>query len=289
MGEPRPTDLAVVVVNFNAGEYLARCVGSVLATAGGIALDVVVVDNASGDGSHRAAAAAHPGIRLIENPENRGLSAAWNQGIRATSAPFVLVLNPDAEIWAGTLEGLVKLAGDRPRAGAIGPLIRNSDGTLYRTGRKVPSIPEALGHVLLGPLLPNNRFSRAYTLADWDRGTEREVDWVSGSCMLLRRKALDEIGLFDERFFLYAEEVDLFKRLRDGGWTVLFTPELEVLHEGGVSTGRSRRMQIQHSRSAYLYFEKHHARGWRKIFLPFAWLALRLRAEVVSLKQRSGR
>lgn len=286
MGDPAPADLAVVIVNYNAGEYLERCVATLLASSGDASLEVVVVDNASQDGSARAAAMAHPEIHLIENPDNRGFGAGANIGIRATSAPFILVINPDAEIWAGTLGGFVKLARERPGAGAIGPLIRNADGTLYPTGRAVPSLVTAAGHALVGPLVPKNRFSRAYRMADWDRGSEREVEWISGSCMLLRRKALDEIGLFDERFFLYAEEVDLFKRLRDAGWSVLFTPELEIVHEGGVSIGRSRKMNLQHSKSVYLYFEKHHARGWRRALLPFAWLVLRLRAELVSLWQR---
>jgi len=286
MSDPVPADLAVVVVDYNAGEYLERCVASVLSSAGGVSLEVVVVDNASRDGSARAAAAAHPEIRLIENRDNRGLSAAWNQGIRATGAPYILLLNPDAEIWAGTLGGLVKLAEDRPHAGAIGPLVRNPDGTPYATGRKIPSIVGAVGHAFLGPFFPDNRFSRAYIMADWDRTSERDVEWVSGSSMLLRRRALDEVGLFDERFFLYGEELDMCTRLREAGWSIVFSPELEVIHEGGVSTGRSRAMHLQHSRSIYLYFEKHRAGGWRRVLLPFAWATLRLRAELVSLAQR---
>lgn len=284
MANGEPADLAVVILNYNAGEYLTRSVASVLASAGDASLDVVVVDNASSDGSARAAAAAHPEVRLIENPDNRGTSKGWNQGIRDTTAPYVLVLNPDAEIWQGTLSGLVKMADDRPNAGAIGPMIRNSDGTIYESGRVVPGISVAVGHAFLHPLWPNNRFSRVYRMADWDRSTEREVDWISGACMLLRRKALDEVGVFDERFFLYAEDVDLFKRLRDGGWSVLFTPGLEILHEGGVSIGRSRRANLQHSMSVYRYFEKHQAHGWRRALLPLAWAVLRLRAEGVSLR-----
>jgi N-acetylglucosaminyl-diphospho-decaprenol L-rhamnosyltransferase len=278
-------DLAVVVVNHNAGAFLERCVASVFAAVGGIELEVVVVDNGSTDGSAHVAATAHPNVRLIEQ-DNRGFAAGVNIGIRATTAPFVFVLNPDAEVFQGTLDAFVKLAEERPRAGAIGPLVRNSDGTVYASGRHVPSIGTAVGHAFLGPFLPNNRFTRAYRQSGWDRSSEREVDWISGSAMLLRRSALDEVGLLDERFFLYAEEVDLFKRLRDAGWSVLHTPALEVLHEGGVSTGHSRRMHLHHSRSVYLYFEKHHANGWRRVLLPFAWLALRARAEVVSLRDR---
>jgi GT2 family glycosyltransferase len=107
--------------------------------------------------------------------------------------------------------------------------------------------------------------------------------------MLIRRRALDEIGLLDEGFFLYGEELDLCTRLRDGGWQVVYTPEVEVTHEGGVSTGRSRRMNLIHSRSIYRYYRKHRARGWKRMLLPLARLALRARAELVSIARRSGR
>jgi N-acetylglucosaminyl-diphospho-decaprenol L-rhamnosyltransferase len=285
MGEGA-ADLAVVIVNYNAGEHLRRCLASVFASAGDATLEVFLVDNASRDGSARRAAAEHPGVHVIENPDNRGFGAAVNQGIRWSRAPFLFLLNPDAEVSSGTLGALVKLAAERPRIGAIGPLIRNPDGSVYTSGRKFPTITEAVGHAFLGPFRPDNRFSRAYALADWDRTTEREVDWVSMSAVLLRRAAFDDVGLLDERFFLYGEELDLCTRLHDSGWRVLFTPEVEVVHEGGVSTGRSRQMHLIHSGSIYRYFAKHRARGWRRVLLPFAWLTLRLRAEVAAWRER---
>jgi N-acetylglucosaminyl-diphospho-decaprenol L-rhamnosyltransferase len=220
------TDLAVVVVDYNAGEFLPACLRSVLDRAGGADVEVVIVDNASTDGSARAAKQAFPQVELVETGQNRGFAAGVNVGIRATTAPYVLVLNPDAEIWEGTLAGLVKLADERPRAGAIGPMIRNSDGTVYPSGRVVPSIGTAVGHAFLGTVAPGNPWSRRYHMAEWDRTAEREVDWISGAAFLLRRAALEQIGLLDERFFLYAEEVDLFTRLREAGWAIVFTPEL---------------------------------------------------------------
>jgi N-acetylglucosaminyl-diphospho-decaprenol L-rhamnosyltransferase len=285
MGEA-PPDVAVVIVNYNAGGHLGRCLDSVLASAADATLEVLLVDNASHDGSATRAAADHAEARLIQNPDNRGFGAAVNQGIRWSRAPFLFLLNPDAEVSCGTLGALVKLATERPRIGAIGPLIRNPDGSVYLSGRKFPTITEAVGHAFLGPFRPDNRFSRAYALAEWDRTTEREVDWVSMSAVLLRRAALDDVGLLDERFFLYGEELDLCTRLGHAGWKVLFTPEVEVVHEGGVSTGRSRRMHRIHSRSIYRYFAKHRARGWRRVLLPFAWVTLRLRAEVAAWRER---
>ncbi|HEX4904254.1 MAG TPA: glycosyltransferase family 2 protein [Acidimicrobiales bacterium] len=283
------TDLAVVVVNYNAGEYLSRCVQSVVDRAGGIDVDVLVIDNASHDGSATAAAARTPQVRLIENETNRGLSAAWNQGAREVDAPWILFLNPDAELVAGDLGALVRAGDARPDVALLGPVIRNPDGTIYESGRVFPGVVQAVGHAFLGPFVPGNRFTRAYRQTDWDRMTEREVDWVSGAAMLLRRSAFEQVGGFDEAFWLYGEELDLGTRLRNAGWKVLATPALEVMHVGGVSTGRSRRTHLEHSRSIYRYYRKHRATGWRRATLPFASAALRLRAELVARRERRPR
>jgi N-acetylglucosaminyl-diphospho-decaprenol L-rhamnosyltransferase len=285
----RVPDLAVVVVDYNAGDYLMRCLDSLGRHAGDATLEVVVVDNASRDGSARRAKEAHPEITLVENPDNRGLSAALNQGIRWTHAPFVLLMNPDAEVSTGTLSGWLKVAEDRPRVGVLGPLVREPDGTVYPSGRVFPSIVDAVGHAFLHPFRPDNPFSRRYLMADWGRSTERVVDWVSMACMLVRRTALEQVGMLDESFFLYGEELDICTRLQKAGWSVLFTPEVEVTHEGGVSTGRSRRTMLMHSRSVYRYFAKHRAGGWRRVLLPFARIVLRLRAELVSMRLRHPR
>jgi N-acetylglucosaminyl-diphospho-decaprenol L-rhamnosyltransferase len=279
--------LAVVVVNYNAGDYLPRCLGSVFASSGDLSVDVVVVDNGSRDGSAASAVAAHPRARLIENRSNLGFAAAANIGIRATEAPYVLLLNPDAEIVSGTLASLVKVADEHPDAGAVGPLVRNPDRTIQPSARRVPRTFEAVMHAFLGPVAPGNRWTRAYTMADWDRTTEREVEWISGSAMLLRRRALQEVGVFDDGYFMYVEDVDLCTRLRRSGWTVLFSPELEVIHEMGVSArGQSHRMAREHSRSIYRYFSKHRARGPAVLLKPFVKGALALRTQLVSRGRR---
>jgi N-acetylglucosaminyl-diphospho-decaprenol L-rhamnosyltransferase len=282
--EMEAPDLALVVVNHNTGEYLTRCLRSAFEFAGDARLEAVVVDNASRDGSAERAGAAYPDVRLIENDRNRGFARAANQGIRATSAPFILLLNPDAEILAGMLGGFLKLARDRPRAGVIGPMVKDPDGSIYPSARRVPSLGTALGHAFVGPFM-DNRFSRRYTMAGWDRRTERAVEWVSGSCCLLRREALDEVGMFDEGYFLYVEDVDLCTRMRAAGWEVRFSPELEVLHVGGISTRGKKWLTVEHSRSIYRYFVKFRSTGWRVLLRPFVWLALRARAELVSRRR----
>jgi N-acetylglucosaminyl-diphospho-decaprenol L-rhamnosyltransferase len=275
----------MVIVNYNAGHYLNRAVRSAFECAGEAGLEVVVVDNASADGSADEAIASNPQTRLIRNAANVGFARAVNQGIRATTAPFVLLLNPDAEVLSGTLAGLLKVAADHPRAGAIGPVVRDPDGGIYPSARKVPTVTEALGHLFLGPFKPDNRFSRAYTMADWDHRSERLVEWVSGSCMLLRREALDEVGLMDEAYFFAVEDVDLCTRLRHAGWEVRFTPELEVLHQVGISRGRSKRITLEHSKSIYRYFVKFESPGWRTALRPLVWVALRGRALLVSWRR----
>jgi N-acetylglucosaminyl-diphospho-decaprenol L-rhamnosyltransferase len=278
--DPAEADLAVVIVNYNAGEYLKRCLASLATHRGDARVDVLVIDNASDDGSHARAVAAHPWARLIENPTNVFLSPAWNQGIRETKAPYVLLLNPDAEIWSGTLADYLEAARLHPRAGIVGPKVLNPDGTVYASGRAFPGLADAVGHALLGSVAPGNPFTRRYRLQAWDRTTERVVDWVSGCCMLMPRQALEDVSGFDENFPLYAEELDIATRLRDAGWSVLFTPSVQIIHQIGVSTGRSRRMLRMHSSSVYRYYRKHRAGGWRRVTLPFAWTLLRLRAEL---------
>ena len=279
-------ELAVIIVNYNTGDYLERCLASLETHRGDVGIDVLVIDNASVDGSHTRAIAAHTWARLIENRENIYLSPAWNQGIRATDAPYVLLLNPDTEWWVGTLADYVAVARAHPRAGIVGPMIRNLDGTVYPSGRPLPSIVDAVGHGFVGPIMPDNRFTRRYHMDGWDRTTEREVDWVSGACMLLPRKVFEDVGMMDEAFPLFAEELDMATRLRDAGWSVLYTPDVEVLHALGISRGRSRRMSVMHSTSVYRYYRKHRAAGWRKLTLPFAWTALRARAEIAWLMER---
>jgi N-acetylglucosaminyl-diphospho-decaprenol L-rhamnosyltransferase len=282
--------LAVVIVNYNTGPWLERCLRSLDAARGDLAVDVVVIDNDSHDGSAKAAERA--GVRLVRNPTNRYLSPAWNQGARATDAPYLLFLNPDTEWFHGTLSDLVRVARAHPQAGIVGPMIRNPDGTAYPSGRRFPSLGNAVGHAFVSPFTRDNPFTRRYEMDDWDRTTERDVDWVSGACMLLPRAALDAVGGFDDGFPLYGEELDIASRLRDAGWSVLFTPEVEIIHAVGVSTGgdrRPHRLVVMHSRSLYRYYAKHRAAGWRRLTLPAAWVALRGRAELAWLIGRARR
>jgi N-acetylglucosaminyl-diphospho-decaprenol L-rhamnosyltransferase len=284
MTERTPTgaDLAVVIVSYDAGDDLTRCVGSLEKHRGDLAIDVLVIDNGSTDGSHLVAKKEHPWIRLVENGSNRYLSPAWNQGAAATDAPLLLFLNPDTEWFRGTLEDLVRVARANPDAGVVGPMVRNPDGTVYPSGRTFPSVVDAVGHAFISPFTRDNPFTRRHELEGWDRSTERVVDWVSGCCMLMPRSAFDEVGGFDEGFPLFAEELDMATRLAARGWRVVFTPEVEIVHEVGASRSHDPKIVRMKSDSMYRYYAKHRAGGWRKITLPLAWVALRARAFIAS-------
>jgi N-acetylglucosaminyl-diphospho-decaprenol L-rhamnosyltransferase len=278
-------DVSVIVVNYNSGHYLERCLRSIADAGGDARVEIVAVDNASRDGSEDRALAAVPEARLIRNERNLGFGAAANVGMRASSAPFVFLLNPDAVIAGGTLGGFLKVAAAHPRAGVIGCLTRNPDGSIYPSARRIPGPAVSLGHMFVGPFVPNNRWSRAYTMSDWDRLSERRVEWASGSSMLLRVEALRQVGHFDEDYFMYVEDVDLCTRMRNAGWEVWYSPELEVEHVVGTSTRGSKRMTLEHSKSIYRYYAKHRSPGWRAITRPAVWAGVRARAALVSRRR----
>jgi N-acetylglucosaminyl-diphospho-decaprenol L-rhamnosyltransferase len=274
-----------VVVNYNSGHYLERCVRSVIDAAGDAAVEIVVVDNASADGSEDRAIAAVPQARLIRTGANLGFGAAANRGMLVAGGRFVFLLNPDAVISGGTLGGFLKVAAEHPRAGVIGCLTKNPDGSVYPSARKVPTAAESFGHMFVGPFRPDNRWSRAYTMEGWDRMSERPVGWVSGSSMLLRGRALDAVGLFDEDYFMYVEDVDLCTRMRRDGWEVWYSPEMEVEHVVGTATRGSKRMTLEHSKSIYRYYAKHRSPGVLAVTRPAVWLGTRARAALVSWKR----
>jgi len=248
--------LAVVVVSFEARETLLAGL-DVLCAHASFPLELVVVDNASTDGSRDAVRARHPEALVLANTENAGFARACNQGWRASRAPHVLFLNPDAEVAPGAVEALVRLLEDRPAVGAAGPRTRGSDGRIQvSTGPDLTLRAERRQRRLVRGVA--RREPRALAEAEAVHAREHEPAWVSGSCLVARRTALEAVGGFDERFFLYEEDADLCRRLREAGWRVVFTPEAEVRHHLGRSMSRApRRARLEYHRSHLLYYRKH--------------------------------
>jgi len=274
---------SAVVVNHDAGDHLRACVASLLAddSADGPP-DVVVVDNASTDGSADRLALEQPTLTVVRSPRNLGYARAANLGIAATRGSVVAVCNPDLTIAPGTGAAMM----DRLATGhvaAVGPRVHEEDGTVYPSARRVPSVTDAVGHGLLGLVWSSNPFTRRYRELDADPDRTREVDWVSGAAIWLRRDALDAVGGWDEGYFMYVEDVDLCWRLRRAGWRVVYEPGGEVVHVGGVSTRtRPYRMILEHHRSLYRFARKRWS-GPRRLLLGPAAVYLAARAVLAML------
>ena len=231
------SDWAAVVINYEAGEALYECVRSLLDdTSAGRPPEVVVVDNGSSDGSAAEVARAMPAVTVLHPGANLGYARAANIGIAATHAPVVAVCNPDLEVEKGAGGALVRRLATEADLGAVGPLIRNTDGTIYPSARSDPRVRDAVGHGLLGLVWRTNPFTRRYRQLDADPSRPRDVDWVSGAAVWLRRDALDTVGGWDERYFMYVEDVDLCWQLRRRGWRVGYEPGGVVTHVQGATT-----------------------------------------------------
>jgi N-acetylglucosaminyl-diphospho-decaprenol L-rhamnosyltransferase len=243
-----------VIVNYDSGDHLRVCVAHLEAAVSPLAAELVVVDNASRDQSLEGIEGMARALRVIRNADNRGYGRACNQGFWATSAPFVCLLNPDVIPEPGSIAAMVSALKARAGVGVLGPRLKNPDGTYYPSCRVVPNLKVALGHAVLGLISDNNRFSRAYKLLDFDHLDEREVDWVSGAAMMVRRQAFAEVGGFDEGFFMYVEDVDLCARMSRAGWRAVYYPFAEMIHHVAGSSRRTPYTMIRHHHMSHMRF-----------------------------------
>ncbi|MGH9049815.1 MAG: glycosyltransferase family 2 protein [Acidimicrobiia bacterium] len=286
MTEPR---WAGVVVNYEGGAHLLACVRSLLDdTSAGTPPEVVVVDHGSADGSVDALTHALPDVAILR-AANCGYAAGANRGIAATAAAVVAVCNPDVTVERGTAAALLARFDAESGLGAVGPMVRNPDGSPYHSARVVPGMVDAVGHGVLGLLRPTNRFTRRYRELDVDPARARDADWVSGSAVWLRRTAVESVGGWDEAYFMYVEDVDLCWRLREQGWRVAYEPAGVVVHVQGASTARHPyRMILEHHRSLARFASKRW-RGWRRLLLVPAAAFLTLRTLLAMAVHALGR
>jgi hypothetical protein len=254
-------DVSVVIVNWNAGATLRACLTALFASEGDRPHQVIVVDNASTDGSQSGLASAYPGLEVIQNVANAGFARAVNQGLRAARGHLALVMNPDLILLPSTLPRLSEFMTTHPDCGVAGPRLLNPDGTVQGSARRDPSALTALfgRSAPLTRLFPNNPVSQREVPALSVAGdTPVEVDWLSGACLLVRRTAWEEAGLMDERFFLFWEDADWCLRFRQAGWRVYYVPSASGTHFIGVSRARRRMGAVRDFHvSAYRYYRKH--------------------------------
>lgn len=246
--------LRVVVVTFSPGESLPAFLDS-LAAATSAPYEVVLADNGSTDGAP-AAAADGGRVRLLPTGGNLGYGLAANLGAAGASGRWLVVANPDVTWSPGSLDTLLAAARRWPRAGCLGPAIRTPDGALYPSARAFPSLGRGVGHALLGWCWPGNPWTRSYR-AETGAPVEGTAGWLSGSCLLLRREAFEQVGGFDPSYFMYCEDMDLCRRLAEAGWQSIYVPAAVVTHTGGHATRRRpRAMLAAHHRSLYRYLSR---------------------------------
>jgi len=268
-------DVSVIIVNWNTCKVTCDCLRSIYAQTATSKSEVIVIDNASTDESVRMIKEKFPQVTLIENSENKGFAAANNQGIRIAQGRYILLLNSDTLILDNAIFKTVAFADTHPEAAVVGCKVLNPDRTLQRTCFMFPSLLNmVLSSTYLYKLFPRSKFFGREQMTWWDRNDIREVDVVTGCFMLVRREAVEQIGLLDERFFMYGEETDWCYRFKQGGWKILFTPSAEIIHLGGASTKQAgSKMALEYVASMLRFFKKH------KIWLSyrFACLLLALR------------
>lgn len=267
---PRP-DLSVCLVSFNTRALLERCLDAL--TREGVD-EIIVADNASQDGTPAMLAEKFPRAQLIRNAENLDYTRAMNQCLRAARGTFILLLNPDTEPQPGALQALQSALAQYPQWGAAGARLEFPDGSLQRTGNRFPTraflLLDALG---LNARFPNNRVRRANGYAEWDRASARQVDALSGACLLVRRAVLEQVGLLDERFTMYKEEVDWCRRMRARGWRVGYAPGARVIHYGEQSarqTSDARRSAL-YENSVSQYAQKYFGAPLASLLRAIFW------------------
>jgi GT2 family glycosyltransferase len=253
----------IILVNYNSTDHLLLCLRSVYQSLTKVPSKVIVIDNDSTDHVERVTA-VFLDIQLIKNTTNLGFAKAVNQGIEQGSSPYVMLLNPDTSISEDFFSQVLEFMDQHPDVGTMGPKILDPDGSVQGSARSFPTPLTAIfGRTsLLTRLFPSNPLSRQNILTiDSDGKTVRQVDWVSGACMVVRRKAIEAVGLMDDRFFMYFEDADWCRRMWEAGWKVVYNPGIFITHHVGTSSRKNFvKSSLEFHRSAFNFYKKHNSR-----------------------------
>lgn len=252
--------ISIIIVSWNVKELLKKCLGSIYQNQGDLALEIFVVDNASNDGTPEMVKNEFPKVKLIANNKNLGFARANNQAIKLATGDYVLFLNPDTEIFVGTLQKSVDFINSHSDCGILGAQILNPDKTIQLSVRRLPTLwPIFLMLLKLPKIFPHLKSVEHYLYTDFDYLQEQTVDQVMGAFMFTKKEIIEKVGLFDERFFLWFEEVDFCRRVKQAGYEVYYSPMVQIVHYGGTSFARQSVVTKQSwfFRSALLYFLKH--------------------------------
>ena len=261
----KPIDISIIIVNWNTRHLLAKCIHSIYETCQGIDLEIILVDNASEDGSVTMVRRSFPEIRLIENTENVGFVRANNQAIAHCQGRYAVLLNSDTELLPNSLVNALQFMDDHPKAGIAGVRLLNPDGTFQASYTPFPTLwREFLMLSTLGRQVIRSTFpSRG---PEMEKGPQKINGYLEGAFLIVRHEAVDEVGQLDESIFMYSEDVDWCYRFHKTGWQIWYLPHTPIIHYGGQSSKRRRgRMEAELYRSRVYFFKKHYGRfaAWR--------------------------
>ncbi|MGZ5010107.1 MAG: glycosyltransferase family 2 protein [Methylobacter sp.] len=253
--------ISVVIVSWNARRYLEECLMSLKSDVCKFPMEIIVVDNASNDGSPDMVLEKFPHVKLIKNKENLGFGKANNIGIQASSGNYIALVNSDVHVLSNCITRLVEYCELNPEIGMSGPFIIGGDGKQQRSCRGFPGLWNMLCRALaLDVIFPKCKWLGGYLLSYWNHNSCAPVDILSGCFWLVRRQALNDVGLLDESFFMYGEDMDWCKRFWGRGWTIVFVPDAEAIHYGGASSSNAPiRFFIEKQRADFQYWDKHHS------------------------------
>jgi len=274
-------DITIIIINYNVKEFLANCLRSVENASDNLKTECIVVDNASTDGSIEFLKSRFKNVRYIENSVNYGFGKANNQAIRHAKGKYTLLLNPDTLLQEDTLRVLIRHMEEHEECGACGCKIVNPDGTFAPESRRtVPTLSTAVYKALgLTALFPKSRIFGVYYQGWKDEDEPGEVPVLSGSFMFFRTEILKETGGFDERFFMYGEDIDLCYRIRRSGWKIHYVPDTSIIHYKGESSKQDNMNYVRHfNRSLYLFFDKHYSSRYSSFFRAIVFVAILIRS-----------
>lgn len=279
--ETKTVDLSVVILNWNARDYLVEALRSIQSQEWRRAIEIIVVDNFSQfDDSVEVLRRDFPDVTLIAHGENIGFARGNNLGFQQARGRYILFLNPDTIVHDGALDILTDWMDAHPDVGACGPKLLNTDGSLQPSCRAFPSVGAGFfRNTFLGRLFPNNPWTRAYLMEGFTHDREADVDWLSGSALLVRREAFEQVGGWDGDYFMYCEDVDLCFKLQEADWRRVYVPTATITHRIGASSDWAQGTMIrQHHGSMLLFFRKHYMKGARALLFPLAVFGIGLRA-----------
>jgi len=261
-------DMSIVIVTWNSQDFIRNCLDSVLLLPDRVRCEVIVVDNASCDQTANIVREFYPEANLIENKANLGYARANNQGIEQAQGRYLLLLNPDTQLMDDSLSSMYELMEGNPRIGAVGPKLLNPDGSTQPSCREFPRFSTLIWEFTgLSRLFPKSKIFGGWRMGYFAFDRAGEVDQPMASCLMLRRETLEEIGVFDEAFSMFFNDVDLCFRIKEAGWKIYFEPEAHVIHHGGASTRKAKRKMIWLSHLAFYKFFSKHRKGFADRFL----------------------